>query len=143
MSIDAVTSFLGEKRTAVVAGLRQDGRPAMSPNWFYWDGNRFYVSTQRPRAKYRIFRRDPRVQLLVDDSTGFRSVLVDGTVDIWEDHEEGLPYFRAVREKYGRAVGTDDELRANLAAEDRVLLVITPSGGPETWLNWGLDAEES
>jgi hypothetical protein len=66
-------------------------------------------------------------------------VLIDGTVEIWEDHERGLPYFRAVREKYGREVGTDDELRANLAAEDRVLLVITPSAPPSAWLSWGLD----
>jgi len=136
---DAVEAFLAEKRTVVVAGIRRDGRPSMTPNWFYWDGERFYVSTMRPRAKYRIFRRDDRVQLLVDDSTGFRSVVVDGTVDIWEDHERGLPYFRAVREKYGREVGSDDDLRANLVAEDRVLLVITPSGPLSSWLSWGFE----
>jgi PPOX class probable F420-dependent enzyme len=139
VTTDKLEAFLGERRTVVVAGIRRDGRPSMSPNWFHWDGARFYISTMRPRAKFRIFRRDPRVQLLVDDSTGFRSVLVDGTVEIWEDHERGLPYFRAVREKYGREVGTNDGLRANLAAEDRVLLVITPAGPPSSWLSWGLD----
>jgi len=30
------------------------------------------VSTTRSRAKYAIFQRDPRAQLLVDDSTGPR-----------------------------------------------------------------------
>jgi PPOX class probable F420-dependent enzyme len=138
VTTDGLEAFLGERRTAVVAGIRRDGRPSMSPNWFYWDGAHFYISTMRPRAKFRIFRRDPRVQVLVDDSTGFRSVLIDGTVEIWEGHDRGLPYFRLVREKYGREVGTDDELRANLAAEDRVLLVITPSGPPPSWLSWGL-----
>ncbi|HKA05424.1 MAG TPA: TIGR03618 family F420-dependent PPOX class oxidoreductase, partial [Acidimicrobiales bacterium] len=133
MTTDPIDSFLGEKRNAVVAGLRQDGRPSMTPNWFFWDGSRFYISTMRPRAKFRIFRRDPRVQVLIDDATGFRSVLIDGTAEIWEDHEQGLPYYRAVREKYGRDVGSDDELRANLVAEDRVLLVITPSGPRSSW----------
>jgi PPOX class probable F420-dependent enzyme len=139
VTADGLEAFLAERRTAVVAGIRRDGRPSMSPNWFHWDGTRFYISTMRPRAKFRIFRRDPRVQLLVDDSTGFRSVLVDGTVEIWDDHDRGLPYFRAVRQKYGREVGTDEELRANLAAQDRVLLVITPAGPPSSWLSWGLD----
>jgi PPOX class probable F420-dependent enzyme len=139
MTRDPIEAFLAETRNAVVAGIRRDGRPAMSPNWFYWDGARFYISTMRPRAKYRIFRRDPRVQLLIDDSTAYRSVVVDGTVEVWEDHEQGLPFFRAVREKYGREVGTDDELRANLAAEDRVLLVITPTGPLSSWLAWGLE----
>jgi PPOX class probable F420-dependent enzyme len=139
MTTDPIDSFLGEKRNAVVAGLRQDGRPSMTPNWFFWDGSRFYISTMRPRAKFRIFRRDPRVQVLIDDATGFRSVLIDGTAEIWEDHEQGLPYYRAVREKYGRDVGSDDELRANLVAEDRVLLVITPSGPRSSWRSWGLE----
>jgi hypothetical protein len=33
-----------------VAGIRRDGRPHLSPNWFYWDGERFYVSTTHLRA---------------------------------------------------------------------------------------------
>jgi PPOX class probable F420-dependent enzyme len=139
MTDDPFEAFLSERRNAVIAGVRRDGRPGMSPNWFFWDGERFYVSTMRSRAKYQIFRRDPRVQVLVDDPVGFRSVLLDGTVDVWEDHERGLPYFRAVREKYGREVGSDDELRASLVAEDRVLLVITPTGPPSSWLSWGFD----
>jgi len=93
----------------------------------------------RGRVKYAMFMRDPRAQLLIDDPQGFKSVLVDGTVEVWEDHEKGLAFFRAVREKYGREVGTDDDLRANLVEEDRVLLVITPSRPAEAWPTWGFD----
>jgi PPOX class probable F420-dependent enzyme len=132
-------SFLDEKRNAIVAGVRRDGRPHLTPNWFYFDGERFYVSTMRPRAKYSIFRRDPRAELLVDDSTGFRAVLISGKAEISEDLESGLPYFRAVREKYGRPVPDDDELLSNLRGEDRVLLVIVPDKPPAEWLSWGLD----
>jgi PPOX class probable F420-dependent enzyme len=139
MTSEAVDAFLKEKRNAVIAGVRRDGRPGMTPNWFYWDGERFYISTMRGRVKYGMFTRDPRAQLLVDDPAGFKSVLIDATVDVWEDHEKGLPFFRAVREKYGREVGTDDELRANLVEEDRVLLVITPSKPADAWPTWGFD----
>lgn len=132
-------AFLAEPRNVVVAGVRKDGRPHLSPNWFFWDGDKFYVSTTRKRVKYHIFRRDPRVELLVDDATGHRYVHVSGTVEIREDVPAELPRFRAIREKHGRAVPADDELAAGLIADDRVLLAITPSGPPSTWTTVGLD----
>jgi PPOX class probable F420-dependent enzyme len=76
-----IGAFLAERRNAVVAGIRRDGRPHLSPNWCCWDGQRFYVSTTRSRVKYTIFRRDPRAQLLIDDPTGFRAVLIPATVE--------------------------------------------------------------
>jgi PPOX class probable F420-dependent enzyme len=138
-SADKIDAFLAEPRNVVVAGIRRDGRPHLSPNWFYWDGQRFYVSTTRGRVKYTIFRRDPRAQLLVDDSTGFRAVLVPATVEIREDIAAELPRFRAIREKYGVAVpGNDEHLRA-LTAEGRVLLAMTPDRLLSSWTCWGLD----
>jgi PPOX class probable F420-dependent enzyme len=132
-------AFLAEPRNVVVAGVRKDGRPHLSPNWFFWDGDKFYVSTTRKRVKYHIFRRDPRVELLVDDATGYRYVHVSGTVEIREDVPAELPRFRAIREKHGWAAPADDEFAAGLIAEDRVLLAITPSGPPSTWTAVGLD----
>jgi PPOX class probable F420-dependent enzyme len=132
-------AFLAEPRNIIVAGIRKDGRPHLSPNWFFWDGDKFYVSTTRKRVKYHMFRRDPRVELLVDDATGYRYVHVSGTVEIRENVPAELPRFRAIREKHGRAVPADDELAAGLIAEDRVLLAITPSGPPSTWTAVGLD----
>jgi PPOX class probable F420-dependent enzyme len=134
MSLSAAAQeFLAERRNVVVAGIRSDGRPSMTPNWFHFDGELFYVSTTRNRAKYKLFRRDARVQLLVDDATGHRYLRLDGTVEIWEDLDRILPYARAVREKYGREVGSDADLKASLTAEDRVMLVIRPDGPTERW----------
>ena len=90
-STDKIEAFLAEPRNVVVAGIGRDGRPHLSPNWFYWDGQRFFVSTTRGQVKYSIFRRDPRAQLLIDDSTGFRAVLVPATVEIREDIAAELP----------------------------------------------------
>jgi PPOX class probable F420-dependent enzyme len=138
-STDKIEAFLAERRNVIVGGIRKDGRPHLSPNWFYWDGDRFYVSTTRGRVKYRIFRRDPRAQLAVDDSTGFRAVLVPATVEIREDIAAELPRFRAIREKHGLVVPGDEEHLRALAEEGRVLLAITPDGPPSTWTAWGLD----
>ena len=136
---DKLEAFLAEPRNIVIAGVRRDGTPHLTPNWFYWDGQRFYVSTTRNRAKYAIFKRDPRVQLLVDDSTGFRAVMVPGTVEIREDIAAELPRFRAIREKHGMKVMGDEEHLRSLAEDNRVLLAITPDGPPSSWTAWGLD----
>jgi PPOX class probable F420-dependent enzyme len=138
-STDKIEAFLAEPRNAIVAGIRRDGRPHLSPNWFSWDGQRFYVSTTRDRVKYTIFRRDPRAQLLIDDSTGFRSVLVPATAEIREDIAAELPRFRAIREKHGLAVLAEDEHLRALAAEGRVLLAFKPDQPSSSWTSWGLD----
>jgi PPOX class probable F420-dependent enzyme len=138
-SVDKIEAFLAEPRNIVVAGIRRDGRPQLSPNWFYWDGKRFYVSTTRGRAKYPMFRRDERAQLLVDDCTGFRYVAVQATVDIREDIAAELPRFRAIREKHGWAVPDDDEQLRVLTGEGRVLLAITPDKPMSEWTSRGLD----
>jgi PPOX class probable F420-dependent enzyme len=135
----SLEAFLAEPRNVVVAGIRKDGRPHVSPNWFFWDGERFYVSTTRPRVKYKIFSRDPRVELVVDDATGHRYAALSGTVEIREDVKPNLRLFRAIREKHGRPVPPDDTLAAELIAEDRVLLAITPNAPQSDWTVVGLD----
>jgi hypothetical protein len=90
-------------------------------------------------VKYAIFRRDSRAQLLIDDPTGFRAVLVPATVEIREDLAAELPRFRAIREKHAMAIPDDDEHLRALTAEGRVLLAITPDRPPSSWTSWGLD----
>src|SRR5260370_29325525 len=123
---EKIEAFLAEPRNVVVAGIRRDGRPHLSPNWFYWDGQRFYVSTTRGRVKYAIFRRDPRAQLLIDDPTRFRAVLVPATVEIREDISAELPRFPAIREKHGMRILDDQEPLRALEAEGRRLLPLPP-----------------
>lgn len=133
----AMDAFLAEPRNAVVAAVRSDGRPMMTPNWFLWADGTFSISTTKARAKFRLFSRDPRVQLAIDDSTGFRYVVVDGLVEIADDIDEGLPYFRALRAKHGRDKQNDEELRAEMVRDERVLLVVTPDRPQTEWLCHG------
>src|SRR5215471_15480196 len=132
-SADKIEAFPAERRNAVVAGIRRDGRPHLSPKWFCWDGHWFYVSTTRSRVKYAIFRRDPRAQLLVDDPTGFRAVLVPATVEIREDIAAEMPRIRAIRDKYGMTVPSNEEHLRALTAEGRVLLAFTPGQPLADW----------
>ena len=134
---EKLDEFLAERRNLIVAGTRPDGRPHVTPNWFHWDGDRFYVSTTRGRLKYAIFRRDPRAQLLIDDPAGLRAVLIRATVEIREDTAAELTRFAAIRQKYGLSALSDQEHLESLIADDRVLLAIEPEGGTSTWTAWG------
>jgi PPOX class probable F420-dependent enzyme len=138
-SATALEAFLAEPRNVIVAGIRKDGRPHLSPNWFFWDGEHFYVSTTRKRAKYNIFRRDPRAELIVDDPVGFRYVEIPAAVEVREDVAANVSLFRAIREKHGRPVPADDELAAELIADDRILLAFTPTAPVSAWTKRGLD----
>ena len=138
---ESLGAFLAQSRNLILAGNRAGGRPHLTPNWFCWDGERFYVSTTRDRVKYALFRRDSRAQLLIDDPAGSRAVLIPATVEVQEDLAAELPRFRAIRDKYGmKALDVDDHL-GSLLAERRVLLAITPNGPPSTWTSWGFCAD--
>ena len=138
---ESLAAFLAQSRNLILAGNRAGGRPHLTPNWFCWDGERFYVSTTRDRVKYVLFLRDPRAQLLIDDPAGPSAVLIPATVEIREDLAAALPRFCAIRDKYGmKALDVDDHLRS-LITEGRVLLAITPDGPPSTWTSWGLGAD--
>jgi hypothetical protein len=86
------------------------------------------VSTTRGRMKYKIFGRDPRAQLLLDDPAGPRAVLMPATIGIREDRAAELSRFRVIRDKYGMEPLSDHEHLESLIADGRVLLAITPDG---------------
>src|SRR5260370_7058340 len=96
-SNDKLAAFLSEPRNVIVAGIRKDGRPHLTPNWFHLDGELFYVSTTRTRAKYAIFRRDPRVNLAIDHPDGLRSVLVPGHPHTTHNVAPARAHFPAIR----------------------------------------------
>ena len=90
--------------------------------------------------KYKIFSRDPRVELIIDDATGHRYARVSGTVEVLKDIPSNLPMDRAIREKHGMPVPADEEFAASLIADNRVLLAVTPAKPPTEWSVLGVEA---
>jgi PPOX class probable F420-dependent enzyme len=136
MTSEERESFLAEPRNAMVAALRSDGRPQVTPNWFWWDGAKFYITTTKQRRKYGNFVRDPRVQLVIDESKGRRTIMVDGDVELWDDMQRALPYFMKITEKYRGGPVDEAALRRRFVVEQRVLIVVTPLKPPERWTTW-------
>ena len=63
---ESQATFLRERPHAIVATIMADGRPQLTPNWFYWDGERFWVSTLDWTVKVKNAKRDPRITLCID-----------------------------------------------------------------------------
>ena len=116
--------FLAEKRNATMATIRANGTSQLTPVWFYWNGEQFYISITTERAKYHNLVRDPRMSLCIDDVTGFTYVTAEGKAeireqDIWEDTSKILVKYR------GNAGG--EAYLEQLKKQPRVLVVLKPT----------------
>lgn len=120
----AQEQIIGDETIGLLATLRRDGSPQLTPvNYAYEDG-RFFISITRDRAKYPNIRRNRKVSLCIAKQPGWRPyVTVFGTAQIVEDDiVEGTT-------KIMRRM-SDREVPANLGdvlrQQKRVLVIVTP-----------------
>ena len=81
---DRQAEFLATTPNVTVATIRPDGLPQLTPNWFLWTGDVFWISTAAATVKTRNLRRDPRIVLCVDDVPSGDYVQVTGTATLIE-----------------------------------------------------------
>ena len=95
---DQARLFL-EPNMGVVATIRPDGTPHLTPVWVDWDGEYVLFNTAEGRAKPRYIRRDPRVTVaVIDRENPYRYVSVTGTADIVPD--EGRAHINRLARRY-------------------------------------------
>jgi PPOX class probable F420-dependent enzyme len=133
MDLDEARAVIAEQHHAVLATLRRDGTPQMSPVVATVDDQgRVLVSSRETAFKVRNLRRDPRAWLCVlSDEFYGRWVQVGGSVRIVELPEamNGLvDYYRSISGEHPDW----DDYRAAMQRERRVLIQIElASAGPD------------
>ena len=81
--------LLTDPNLAVVATIREDGTPQVTPTWVDWDGEHVLVNTAEGRAKPENMRRDPRVSVFVlDPDNHYNWVSITGPVELTHDGAE-------------------------------------------------------
>ena len=133
MDVAGAVDFVRSNHRAVLATMRADGTPQLSPLLAGVDAaGRVRISTREPSMKVRNVRRDPRVWLCVLSDAFFGDwVRLDGraTVVPLPEAMDGLV------ELYRSLAGEHpdwDEYRAAMERERRVLLVIdVENAGPD------------
>ena len=121
---DAQQAFLRERPHAIIATIMADGRPQLTPNWFLWDGARFWLSTLSWTVKVKNARRDPRVTLCIDGPDRRTNYLqVFGTAELVEGDVRAhtLDLIRKYEPVEADALAHWEGIK-----DDRVLLVVRP-----------------
>jgi PPOX class probable F420-dependent enzyme len=133
MDLDEARAIVSEQHHAVLATLRRDGTPQMSPVAATVDGQgRVVVSTRQTAFKVRNLRRDSRAWLCVlPDGFYGRWIQVGGSVRIVELPEAMEPLVDYYRRVSGEHPDWDD-YRTAMERDQRVLLQIElMSAGPD------------
>ncbi|MEV5979109.1 PPOX class F420-dependent oxidoreductase [Streptomyces sp. NPDC052114] len=124
-------TLLAESRLGVLATIKADGRPQLSPVLPYYDreAGLLYVSMTEGRAKTANLRRDPRATLEVTSADGGSWATAEGTATLTGPgtDPDGPEVAELVR-YYRTAAGEHpdwDEYRAVMVADRRVLMTMT------------------
>lgn len=121
-------TLLGESRLGVLATIKADGLPQLSPVTPYYDRDAeiIYVSMTEGRAKTVNLRRDPRAALEVTRADGWAWATAEGTVTLTGPGTDPHgPEVEALVDYYRKAAGEHpdwDEYRAVMVADRRVLM---------------------
>jgi PPOX class probable F420-dependent enzyme len=124
-------ALLAESRLGVLATIKSDGRPQLSPVMPFYDRDAgvIYVSMREGLAKTANLRRDPRATLEVTSPDGWAWATAEGTATITgpgtDPHGAEV---QALVDYYRVAAGEHpdwDEYRAVMVSGRRVLMTMT------------------
>lgn len=130
MSLD-LHDLLAGARLGILATIKRDGRPQLSPVMPYYDraAGVVYVSMTEGRAKTANLRRDPRVSLEVTRADGRAWVTAEGTATLTGPGTDPAgPEVEALVNYYRAAAGEHPdwtEYREVMVADRRVLMAMT------------------
>ncbi len=77
--------FLAEKRYAVLATIREDGRPQQTVMWYELVDDYLLMNTARGRSKDGNIQRDARVSTCFED--GYRYLTLEGQAELVDDQQ--------------------------------------------------------
>jgi PPOX class probable F420-dependent enzyme len=133
VDIDRATEFVRGHHRAILATMRSDGRPQLSPVLAAVDDEgRILISTRETAVKTRNLARDPRASLCVFGDGFFGDwIQADGTAEVVH-----LPEALDLLEDYYRRVSGEhpdwDDYRAAMRRERRVMVRLTITrAGPD------------
>ncbi|GLW63446.1 PPOX class F420-dependent enzyme [Actinomadura rubrobrunea] len=124
-------TLLAESRLGVLATIKSDGRPQLSPVMPYYDreADVIYVSMTEGRAKTANLRRDPRAALEVTSPDGWSWATAEGVATLTGPGTDPYgPEVEALVTYYRRAAGEHpdwEEYRSAMVSERRVLMAMT------------------
>ncbi|MDT7537819.1 MAG: hypothetical protein QOI82_1404 [Actinomycetota bacterium] len=133
MDLDAAREFVRGNSNAVLATMRSNGTPQMSPINVAVDGDgRFVISSREPAYKVKNLRRDPRAWLCVlNDGFYGQWVFIEGDVDIVSMPDAMEPLVDYYRTLSGEHPDWDDYRAAMVRDQRCVIRISATRAGPD------------
>lgn len=125
---EKAAALLQQSVNAVVATIKQDGSPQLTPVWFHWDGEVIRFSITKDRVKYPNLCRDPRLAICIDSGQGrdVGYVTIYGEAELNDRPEEILEPIRRIRRRYQGEERAAQTTVDELSAAQRVLVSVRP-----------------
>jgi PPOX class probable F420-dependent enzyme len=117
--------ILANMPNVIVATIRRDGLPQVTPNWYQWTDGELWISTPASTAKAHNLRRDPRIVLCIDDPASGDYVQVIGTARLVVGPDVREPTLALIR-KYMAEPDVLPHWETISAASEHVLIVVRP-----------------
>ena len=132
MDLDEARAFLREHHRGILATVRGDGRPQMSPVSVALDGEgRPSISTRETAYKVRNIRKDPAVSLCVTSDDFWRWIQVDGTAEVVSLPEAMELLVEQYRTVAGEHPDWDDYRRAMQEQRRVIVRIDIERAGPD------------
>jgi PPOX class probable F420-dependent enzyme len=125
MDLDEARQYLRDNHRSILATIRADGRPQMSPVVHGVDSDgRLMISTREPAYKVRNLRRDPRASVCaIPDSFFGKWIQAEGTATIVSLPDAMEVLVDLYRQVAGEHADWDD-YRAAMVREQRCIIRI-------------------
>lgn len=134
---NALASFLEEPNLARIGTIDLHGTAHITPAWYHWDGEKFYIGADAADAKVRNIRRTGSASIEVDgDIRRKRGILARGTAVV-VDGAEGRAAYERISVPQVRRYQPDRgpiETAARMATKgDPVVIEVLPA----SIISWG------
>ena len=132
-----LASFLDEPNLARIGTIDRRGFAHVTPAWYHWDGEKFYIGADAADAKVANVRRTGQASIEIDgDVRRKRGILARGTAVIVDGDEGKAPYERISIPQVRRYLPDRGpiEMAAKMASKgDPVVIEVLPG----SIISWG------
>ncbi len=119
----AAEEFLQSQRNLILATIRRDGTPQLSPVWYMWRDGAFFISSVTSTAKVKNLVRDPRCSGIVDHDSG-QYVYVSGTAEL--DDGDVIDTTREIVRRYKTPEEIDAHMESIYEEGPRTIIRLAP-----------------
>ena len=112
--------FLEERHFSVLGTINQFRAPHLTVMWYLLDGDEIVFNTKVGRKKDSNLTRDPRVSLLVYDSSGYKYLRIDGKVRIITDPQVTQADIHRLARRYHGDADAAERAIARFVTEERI-----------------------